>query len=137
MPNRETGLIVGLSESSGDWVDELGRNWNEAVRFSLPDLDVFEIDANADPPTETRAFSGIGTILFNMIVNPVNGKLYVSNTEANNRVRFEGMGNYVSTLGPKPSGDPPSVRGHLHEARVTVVDTAANVFPRHLNKHID
>jgi DNA-binding beta-propeller fold protein YncE len=135
--SREAGLIVGINPATGDWEDELGRNWNNAVRFSLPDLDVFEIDADANPPVETNSISDVGTILFNMIVNPANGNLYVTNTEANNRVRFEGMGNYVSTLGPKPSGDPPSVRGHLHEARITVIDTSSNVFPRHLNKHID
>lgn len=134
--SRETGLIVGYNESNGRWEDEMGNNWNPAVRFSLPDLDVFEIDANAATPTETQAFSGVGTILFNMIVNPVNGKLYVTNTEAQNRVRFEGFGDYVSQLGPKPSGDPASVRGNLHQARVTVIDSGGNVLPRHLNKHI-
>ncbi len=41
-----------------------------------------------------------------MIVNPANGDVYVTNTEANNRVRFEGVGDYVGVLGPKPSGDP-------------------------------
>ena len=71
-----------------------------------------------------------------MIVNPANGKLYVTNTEANNRVRFEGVGDYTSSIGPKPSGDPASVRGDLHRARITVIDTAGNVLPRHLNKHI-
>ena len=37
-------------------------------------------------------FTGVGTILFNMVVNPVNGKVYVTNTEARNDVRFEGPG---------------------------------------------
>ncbi len=134
--SRETGIIVGFNELTGNWEDERGTNWNDAVRFSLPDWDVFEIDANAPTPFETDAFSGVGTVLFNMIVNPANGKLYVSNTEANNRVRFEGFGDYTSVFGPKPSGDPASVRGNLHRARITVIDTAGNVFPRHLNKHI-
>lgn len=133
---RDHGIIVGFNDASGNWEDENGNNWNPAVRFSLPDFDVFEIDANAQTPAEVRAFSGVGTILFNMIVNPANGKLYVTNTEANNLVRFEGFGDYVSTLGPKPSGDPPTVRGNLHRARVTVIDALGNVTPRHLNKHI-
>ena len=29
-----------------------------------------------------------------------------------------------------------TVRGHLHEARITVLD-GASVLPRHLNKHLD
>lgn len=134
--SRETGIIVGFNESSGRWEDEMGNDWSPAVRFSLPDLDVFEIDANASTPVETQAFSGVGTVLFNMIVNPANGKVYVTNTEANNRVRFEGFGDYTSSIGPKPSGDPASVRGNLHRARITVIEPAANVLPRHLNKHI-
>ncbi len=136
IPSRETGLIVGFNDLNGRWEDEVGNNWSPAVRFSLPDLDVFEIDANAATPFETRAFSGVGTILFNMIVNPANGKVYVTNTEANNRVRFEGFGDYTSSLGPKPSGDPATLRGNLHRSRITVIDTAGNVVPRHLNKHI-
>ena len=131
----ETGLIVKFHQPSGQWRDELNRNWNPAVKFSLPDLDVFEIDANAATPAVTRTVAGVGTILFNMIVNPVTQKLYVTNTEANNRVRFEGPGNHAANF--KPAGEPATVRGHLHEARITVIDNATNVFPRHLNKHID
>ena len=132
----QVGLIVGLE--GGIWKDErASSNWNSEVAFSLPDEDVFEIDAMAATPVETDSVTGVGTILFNMIENPVNGKIYVSNTEANNRVRFEGLGDYVQVLGPKPSGDPPSVRGNLHRARISVLDTNLNVTTRHLNKHID
>ncbi len=135
--SREAGLIVGWNSLTGKWEDELGRDWNNAVRFTLPDFDVFAIDASGSIPVEGSSISGVGTVLFNMIVNPSNGNLFVTNTEANNRVRFEGFGGWVSELGPKESGDPPTVRGHIHEARVTVIDGARNVRPRHLNKHID
>jgi len=144
--SREAGLMVGFDPGSGQWRDEAGNDWSNAVPRSIPDLDVFEIDANAATPVELGAVSGVGTILFNMIVNPVNGNVYVTNTDANNRVRFEGVGNYVGVLGPKPSGDPASVRGNLHKARITVLDasgddtgtpaTEFSVVPRHLNKHI-
>ncbi|MEM9729565.1 MAG: hypothetical protein AAF997_13330 [Myxococcota bacterium] len=137
---RETGVIVGYNESSGHYEDELARNWDPAIRFSLPDYDVFEINANAAPaPIEVVGgrVAGVGTILFNMIVNPANQKLYVTNTETNNRVRFEGACDYVSEFGPKSSGEPCSVRGNLHRARVTVIDTLGNVTPRHLNKHLN
>ena len=136
-PSRHAGLIVGFNPGTGNWEDELGRDWSNAVRFDLPDYDVFEIDASAPVPVETSRVPGVGTVLFNMLVNPVTGDLYVTNTEARNRVRFEGLADWVSELGPKPSGDPPSVRGRLHEARVTIIDPSKVVSARHLNKHID
>ena len=120
----EVGLIVKYDEASGLWKDELGRNWNNAVRFSLPDLDVFRIDALAEPPQQTASFAHVGTVLYNMIVNPTDGALYVSNTEARNEIRFEGPGTSAST-----------VRGDLHESRITVI-ADGQVSPRHLNKHI-
>jgi len=126
----EVGLIVRQQGELPDspWQDELGRNWGDSVRFNLPDKDVFVIDAMATPPVEVASVSGVGTALFNMAVNPVTGKLYVSNTEALNEVRFEGT---------RPTGDTTtSVIGHLHEARITVIDQSG-VRPRHLNKHID
>jgi len=124
VPQPEVGLILRFDGAA--WRDELGRNWNNAVPFALPDKDVFAINAAANPPVETASFTGVGTILFNMAVNPVSGKVYVSNTEADNEVRFEGPGIFAST----------TVQGHLHEARITVL-SGATVTPRRLNKHID
>lgn len=121
------GLIV--KHNGQHWVDELGQQWDDLVRFSLPDKDVFTIDAMTDPPSlvEGGDYSGVGTILFNMVVNPVSTAVYVSNTDAQNHLRFEGAGNFLGH---------PSVRGHLHESRITVLK-AGSVVPRHLNKHID
>ncbi len=118
------------------WVDELGKQWDDMVLFTLPDRDVFTIDAAANPPVALTngEYSGVGTVLFNMIVNPANGHVYVSNTDAQNQNRFEGAG--VFTGGR-------TVRGHLHESRITVLDEpeapsiSPRVTPRHLNKHID
>ncbi len=81
-----------------------------------------------------EGFAGVGTTLFNMAVNPVSGKVYVSNTDAMNDVRFEGQG--VFATGAKPSDVPPSVIGQIAKARITVID-GSNVLPRHLNKHIN
>jgi len=130
----ETGLIVKFDQATGEWQDRLGRDWSAAVRFSLPDEDVFAIDADADPPVATGAFSGVGTVIFNLAVNPVTGRVYASNTEARNEVRFEGPGAFAATVMGAPS--PTTVRGHLHEARISVID-GGTVTPRHLNKHID
>ncbi len=127
-PAPETGLIVKFNGTQ--WVDDIGRDWSSTVRFNLPDEDVFVIDADANPPIQVAGpsgvYAGVGTILFNMIVNPVSGKVYVSNTEANNLTRFEGPGTFGGT----------TVRGKLHQARVSVLD-AGTVTSRHLNKHID
>ncbi len=122
----EVGLIVKYNGSQ--WVDELSRNWNNQVLFNLPDTDVFAVDA--DNLTQISAFSGVGTVLFNMITNPVSGKVYVSNTEANNHIRFEGT---------RPAGSTTStVVGNLHRARISVITPSnGSVQPRHLNKHIN
>jgi DNA-binding beta-propeller fold protein YncE len=125
----ETGLIVKYDPVAVEWRDELGRNWNPAVKFTLPDKDVFQIDADATPPAEIPGgdVRGVGTVIFNMIADPVvPGRLYASNTEARNEVRFEGPGIFGGS----------TVRGDLHEARITVCD-GATVLPRHLNKHLD
>jgi len=122
-PAPEVGVIV-QEDAGGAWRDALGRDWSAAVRFDLPDEDVFEIDA--DTLAEVRSFSGVGTILFNMAVNPANGKLYVTNLESRNRTRFEGPG----ILGGS------TVQGHLAEARIAIL-SPAETLSRHLNKHID
>ncbi len=127
-PAPETGLIVKYD--GAQWVDDIGGVWSAAVRFDLPDQDVFVIDATANPPIQVAGpsgvYAGVGTILYNMAVNPVSGKIYVSNTEANNLTRFEGPGVFAPT----------TVRGNLHKSRVTVLDSGT-VTSRHLNKHID
>lgn len=126
----EVGLIVKHDPASGAWEDELGRDWRSVVRFNLPDYDVFAIDAVADPPVEIEIdrFTSVGTILFNMVVHPSTGVVYVSNTEARNETRFAGLGILAGH----------SVRGHLHEARVSRIDPATGqITAHHLNAHID
>jgi len=134
VPAPDGSLIVRQDAASGAWLDELGRDWSAAVRFDLPDLDVFEIDATASPPRSVRAWSDVGTVLYGLAVNPASGAVYVSNTEAFNEVRFEGRGELAAA--EKVPGEPPSVRGHLHEARITVLRDGSGT-PRHLNDHID
>lgn len=127
-PMPEAGLIVKWDGEG--WKDELGRDWSSMVALDLPDYDVFALDASADVPYQITAYPTVGTILYGMAVNPVNGKLYVANTDARNEVRFEGTR-------PKDS-DISTVLGHLHETRMTVIDPGKNtVAVRHLNKHID
>ncbi len=126
----ETSLIVQFDGQN--WVDGgdptrgvAPRTWNSRVNLTLPDYDVFTIDATGTLPNVIGETSGVGTTLFNMAVNPSNGNVYVSNQEALNLTRFEGFGQSSTT-----------VRGHFVESRITVID-GSNVAPRHLNKHID
>lgn len=126
-PQLPTGLIV--QHDGTGWRSTDGRSWDAVVKFDLPDLDVFSIDATTDPPTVRAdgAFAGVGTVLFNMAVDPRDGAVLVTNTEANNLTRFEGEGARGGTM-----------RGTAHQARVTVLDPATGaVTPRHLNPHID
>jgi YVTN family beta-propeller protein len=119
-----TGIIV--KRVGGNWVDSLGCTWNGSVPFTLPDRDVFAVNANTF--AAGTIFTGVGTILFNMAINPVSGKIYVTNTESPNLTRFEGPGIYGGS----------TVQGHLSESRITVLNPANGaVDPQHLNKHIN
>ncbi len=119
----DTGLIVGFDGER--WVDESGRDWSHKVLFNLPDLDLFTLDAMAGTPRLLGSQQGLGTVLFNVTSNPATGAIYVSNTEARNRVRFEGPGTAAS-----------SVRGNIAEQRISVV-RGGTVTANHLNPHVD
>ena len=122
----ETGLIVKFNGAA--WRDVLGRDWSGRMRLRLPDHDVFSVNANTLAPDSVRAFDHVGTILFNMAVHPTSGKLFVTNTELPNHVRFEGPGVHGGS----------TVQGHLSESRITVIDpTSGAVSAKHLNRHID
>jgi DNA-binding beta-propeller fold protein YncE len=139
-PQPPTGLVVKFRVDPSDghmhWLDNVGRQWDAQVKLSLPDKDVFAIDATANPPVASAAavYTGVGTVLFNMAVNPISGRIYVANTDARNDIRFEGH----NIFGPTQGAPPGSVRGHITESRITVIDPrSGQVTPRHLNKHID
>ena len=127
----DTGLILKYNgtdwaDGTGSIMDGLAELWNAKVNLFLPDYDVFEIDASLSTPAATATrHSGVGTVLFNMATNPVTGKVYISNTEALNHIRFEGPGNNAST-----------VRGHFAESRISVIDVEV-VTSLHINKHIN
>jgi len=121
-----TGLIVKFDGVA--WVDEAGTDWTAFVPFSLPDQDVFPIDASASPPVALagQEVSGVATTIFNLAVNPANGNVYASNTEDHNDVRFEGFV-FDGTHG---------VRGRIVESSITVINGGAPVR-HHLNPHIN
>jgi DNA-binding beta-propeller fold protein YncE len=121
-----TGLIVRYDGTA--WRDESLTDWSNRIKFTLPDEDVFAIDAIAATPAVTTRISGVGTTLFNMAVSPVDGRLFVSNTEAINEVRFEGSGRRGNR----------TLRGRFSESRVSVITpTSGAVTSVHLNRHVD
>jgi hypothetical protein len=124
----ETGVIVKWDGT--DWRDAVGRSWNGVppfnAGFQLPDHDVFTIDA--DSLTEGTTYNSVGTILFGMAVNRLSGKVYVSNTESPNHVRFEGAGIHGGS----------TVQGDVSRARVTILDPSGpSIDVQPLNLHID
>src|SRR5262245_34125773 len=126
-PNTLATPSVGVMakyQSGTTWIGATGASYTNKVPFLLPDHDVFTLDANATPPVQIGVFDHVGTILYNMAVNPVSGAVYVSNTDANNMDRFEGF----ST---------PNLRSELHKARISLLTGTPTVTPRHLNKHSD
>ena len=125
-PQPWTSMIVKYDRNSGQWRDSKDRNFSNGVRFNLPDLDVFAIDT--ETLNEKASYAHVGTTLFNLAVNPENGEVYVSNTEANNVTRFEGPGNFAGS----------TVQGNIAKSRITVISPVDKVVkPRHLNRHID
>ena len=120
-----TGLIV--KQVGAVWRDEAGRDWSSKVRFTLPDHDLFAIDATAATPAVTGRVAGLGTTLFNLVVHPTDGRVFASNTEARNEVRFEGSGARGTT-----------VRGRIADNRISVATPASGaVAAVHLNPHVD
>ena len=120
-----TGLIVKFDGTA--WRDEAKTDWSSSVKLTLPDYDLFAIDASATVPTLKSRVSAVGTTLFNMAVHPLSGKVYVSNSDAKNHIRFEGPGTSATT-----------VRGRIAESRISVVDVAnSSVDAVHLNSHVN
>jgi YVTN family beta-propeller protein len=117
------GVIVQWN--GAHWVDDglpTPKIWDAALPpgFSLPDVDVLVLDANAG--VVASRISGVGTSNFNAAVDPTSGTLYVTNTEASNRTRFE-----------------PNLRGRFLQDRITLVTGGGSgaVTPVHLNAHIN
>jgi len=126
--NGDPAPFVGaiVKKIGGNWLDANGTNRNGSVPFDLPDNDVFAFNANT--LTKGTVFSSVGTVLFNMAVNPSSGMVYVTNTESPNEVMFEGAGEHGGS----------TVQGRLSLARVTVLDPGGpSQDVQHLNQHID
>jgi len=122
-PAPAVGVIVQWDGTH--WIDDglpTPKIWDAAVPpgFSLPDVDVALINANSG--SVLFNVSDVGTSIFNIAVDPATSTLYVTNTEAQNRIRFE-----------------PNQRGRFVQNRVTMIGSggAGPVTPMHLNAHIN
>lgn len=111
------GLIV--QKVGTDWVDERPasqKTWNSIIPYDMPDRDISVLDANTG--ALLRTVSDVGTNLLNLAVAPGSGNVYVTNTEAFNRTRFEPnlrgrfLQNRISRIGP--GGLTPSAIWHLN-----------------------
>ncbi|HYH85376.1 MAG TPA: carboxypeptidase regulatory-like domain-containing protein, partial [Pyrinomonadaceae bacterium] len=120
-----TSLIVKFINSQ--WVDEMNRNWNSAVPYTLADIDLAVIDASGAslPSSLSAQVRGIGTHVGNMTFDPVAQRILVANLEDINQVRFE-----------------PNLRGRFQASRVSVLNAPAGTAPTivgasDLNPHVD
>lgn len=114
------GLIVQKVGTS--WVDERPasqKTWNAFVPYDLPDADVVVLDAASG--AVVRTVSDVGTNLFDIAAAPGSGDLFVTNTEAMNRTRFE-----------------PNLRGRFLQNRLTRIGSGGQgaVTAWHLNAHV-
>ncbi len=107
----QVGLIVSANDP----------NWTSDLKYKMPDNDVAVINTTGATPTLQGYFSGVGTINFNLAVNPVTGDVYVANTDALNLTQYT-----------------TNIDGHFVNNRVTVIQKATGaVVPYDLNPAIN
>jgi YVTN family beta-propeller protein len=122
-PAPAVGVVVQWNGSH--WIDDgqpAPKTWDAGVPagFALPDVDVAVINANTG--AVSGSVSDLGTNNFNIAIDPTSATLYVTNTDASNRTRFE-----------------PNLKGRFLKNQVTLVGSggAGPVTPVHLNSHIN
>lgn len=97
-------------------VDAQDPAWTGVIKFRMPDNDVAEIDTRT--LAVSRYYAQVGTVNLGIAVRPFTGDLFVSNTDARNRVRFE-----------------PNLRGRFVDNRVTRIrrQSVPDITPFNLN----
>ncbi|MCH2169790.1 Ig-like domain-containing protein [Myxococcota bacterium] len=152
-----TSLIAKWRDCEGgpafEWCDDNDKSWNDLLEtpsgdpIQMPDRDVARIDADAATPVVSGYVASVGTLNFGIEVNPVTNRIYVANTEALNHIRFEegmeilgdGLGNEDGVCDHSEAASlcTPSLRGHLVDTRISVLDGSAVQGFIDLNPHID
>jgi len=104
-----TGRIF-RQQPDGAWHDE-AHQLVGALPFTLPDADVFVLDVQGTAVRlQEQRVAGVGTILFNMAVQPGTGELWVTHQEANNltrhepRLRGKAVDHRIARLRPSTAG---------------------------------
>ena len=109
-PPPQVSLIVAATDPQ----------WSHYVTFKMPDNDVVAIQTGFSPSV-AGYYSGVGTINLGLAVNPVDGDLFVANTDALNLTFFE-----------------PNLRGHWINSRITRIQPSnGQVTPFDLNPDIN
>ena len=126
LPAQPNSALI-VKRVGSQWVDEINRNWNSFIPYTLADVDVAVIDASGSglPSASSSQVSGIGTHIGNMAFDPTQNRLMVANLEDINQVRFE-----------------PNLSGRFQASRVSIVNTAGSGTPiitatSDLNSHVD
>jgi len=118
LPATPPRVALIVQQQGATWRDMYGGDWTAKVPYSVPDVDVAEI--NTTTHTVTRTFGDLGSVNFGLAVNPIDGRIAVSSTEALNLRRFE-----------------PRLRGHIVDTQLGLVTAAGAVMVRNLNPHAD
>lgn len=116
---RVTGLPT--APRVGLIIDATDANWYPSViNYTVLDHDVAEISTATQ--TVTRYFDRTGTVNLGVAVNPSNGDVFVTNTDARNLVFYE-----------------QNLRGHVVDNRITKITTGMtpSVTPIDLNPGVD
>ena len=85
-PPAPTNPSLPGAPQSGLIVHDDDPAWSHIVTWDVVDKDLFRIDAGTLAVVEE--IEGVGTLLFDLVVDPGDGRVFVANTEARNHVRF-------------------------------------------------
>jgi YVTN family beta-propeller protein len=119
-----TGLIVKWNGAL--WADETGdTRWDALVNYTLADVDLVVLDASTTTAAVGSQVRGLGTHLGNMAFDSSGGRLFITNVDSTNVMRFE-----------------PNLRGGFQRSRVSILDVtpggAASLDSTHeLNPHVN
>lgn len=118
LPIAPRVALIIRQDAAGDWRDETGKLWNAKAKFQMSESDVVELDADAR--TVLRARGDLATLNLGLDVNPLDGRVATTGTEARNAVRFE-----------------PVLRGHTVDTRLSLFTPAGAGQVVNLNPHVN